>query len=1085
MKSFRHFLSVVLCSVCLFVSAQDYTPKYTIINNPDYPTTDVAVATYNALDYGVDNTGNTDCSKTLQALLDKLAGVGTVSDMRGNFANITGGVLYLPAGTYLVKNQLTIPVGVTLRGDWKKPSKNGPVEGTIIKAKPTLGNGTTNESKAMFTMQPCSQVSNLTIWYPDQDISNVKVYPPTFLYGQNGFWGNEYCNVNHVTLLNSYIGIKLNSTNGGGCPNIFDVYGTPLHEGIVIDNIADVGRFDWITFAPDYWANSGLDKAPSLESVKAWTKNNATGIIMRRNDWSYTCNYTADSYKVGFHAQPGVDGGKPNGHNYNFNFNNCATGIMLDGISYCGIMFTRVKTQYCDVAVQSNGGSDGPAQFYECHLQGGYYALGIDAEAGTTMMLQDCKVSGRTLQLSGQLISNSCEYKGDVTIGSAARTIFTGNTVSGSFTNNSIYECKVSQTASAHNKMPEYKTEWSLPRQTKPARMALYIVTDAEFGCHPVGILDAISSAPDCSAGIQHALDKAGMEGGGVVYLPPGHYRMNNRLTIPKGVELKGASDIAAIPHGHGAIFEVFADENNSDAEPFISMAENSGIRGVTFNYPSQTTAKSIKTYPYAIRGNKDVYIVNVSMRAAYYGVDLFTNKCDNHYVDYLSGHAFKNVIRIGGGSENGMVSNIQFNTIAYAYGYETKFGQWPNSANCNPDNIAYIQNMRDLGFMKIENCDGEILYNNFLYGCNKGMVFQKSLGTFGKAAGNVHSLGNAVDGAVNTFVFESLETDLDLINSQIVALNNNGLSAYFITTMAGMKDHTVNFFSSDLWGGGDYLAKLQGGTVNLYNTSFNQSGEASTFSISEGCRLNLMNGLLLNVRRLVNTQGTDEQRLAIESAVLDPKGATTSKMITWRDNLPVSWSMSNLSALFPRTGWKVSANNDVNGTGIARNAIDGNAGSRWDTSASQQNGQWFAVDFGSNMTLNTIILDAMNSAGDGPAGYKVEAQQNGASTWTTLKEGANGGAMLVIRFDDIVARKVRITQTGSKGNYWSIHELYVGRLDNMTLASDIKNIGCDYSECNSISGIYNLGGQYLGTSSEFSVLPSGVYVVDGKIIIK
>lgn len=1051
-------LSTILLSLLTATAfAQQYAPKYEIIDNPKYPTNDVAVATFNVMDYGADNTGQKDCSRLFQDLMDKLAGVGTRSNNRGNYANITGGVLYIPEGVYLLENQLVVPVGVAIRGDWKKPQKGEKVEGTIIKARTKLGTGTVNITKSLFTMQPCTEVSNLTVWYPDQDINNVKLYPPTFLYGQSGFWGNEYCNVRHVTMLNSYIGIKFHDSNGGGCPNIHDVYGTPLSVGIDIDNIADVGRFDWISFAPDYWADSGLEGSPEKAQIASWLRRNATGIVMKRNDWSYTCNYDADNYMIGFHAKPGVDGGKPNGHNYGFHLTNCVTGILLEGTSYCGIMFTRVTTDQCDQGVRMESGCEGPAQFYECHLHGIYQPVGVEVTSGATVMLQDCTLRGSTEILSGQLIANGNTFTGDVTIAPTARTIFTGNSVSGQFENKSIYECKYSTERTAHNAMPEIKDEWMLPRTTKPARKALYVVTDSEFGCNPIGILDPLASAPDCSEAIQQALTKAGSEGGGIVYLPPGHYRMNSRITIPDGVELKGASDIASIPHGHGAILEVYADENVDGAMPFITMGVGSGLRGITINYPNQTSPLSVKNYPYTIMGNKDVYIVNVGMRCAYNGVNLFTNKCDNHYVDYLAGHAFKNVIRVGGGSENGMVSNIQFNTIAYAAGYETKFGQWPNSANSNPDNAAYKQNMRELDFMKIENSKGEILYNNFLYGCNKGMVFQKTVGTFGAAASDVHAVGNAVDGAVNTFVFNAIDTDLDLINSQIVALNSENLSAYFITTGTGMAGRTVNFFSSDLWGGGDYLAKIQTGTVNLYNTRCEQSGGKSSFNIADGASVTMLNGVMNNVHKLANTQGNDEQRLSIESVVLDPNGASTSKMLSWKNNLSTGWQLGDLSALFSRTGWKVSANNDTNGTGNARKAIDGRADTRWDTAASQQNGQWFCVDFGSDKTVNTLILDTMNSAGDGPAGYKVETQQNGANTWTEVASGNNGGAMLIITFDKVQARKIRITQTGSKGNYWSIHELNAGLLELSSLASDIEDVATD---TRTSDGWYNLLGQ-------------------------
>ena len=86
-----------------------------------------------------------------------------------------------------------------------------------------------------------------------------------------------------------------------------------------------------------------------------------------------------------------------------------------------------------------------------------------------------------------------------------------------------------------------------------------------------------------------------------------------------------------------------------------------SGVRGLSFDYPEQVSSAlpTVTEYPYCIQAlGKDVYVVNVGLRAAYNGLDLFTYKCDNHYVDYLAGHVFMNAIRIGGGSEGGRVAD-------------------------------------------------------------------------------------------------------------------------------------------------------------------------------------------------------------------------------------------------------------------------------------------------------------------------------------------------------------------------------------------------------------------------------------------
>lgn len=143
------------------------------------------------------------------------------------------------------------------------------------------------------------------------------------------------------------------------------------------------------------------------------------------------------------------------------------------------------------------------------------------------------------------------------------------------------------------------------------------------------------------------------------------------------------------------------------------------------------------------------------------------------------------NAIRIGGGSEGGRVCNMQFNTIVYACGEETKFGSWPNSAKADQDK-AYWQNQTELRFITVGDCRNQILYNDFHYGGFEGIVFQADQG---KAASGC-SLGLGIDGSWNSVVYEALDpAGFDMINSQVVALedqSNTYTETRFLTTRAG-----------------------------------------------------------------------------------------------------------------------------------------------------------------------------------------------------------------------------------------------------------------------------------------------------------
>ncbi|MCM1139876.1 MAG: discoidin domain-containing protein [Muribaculum sp.] len=373
----------------------------------------------------------------------------------------------------------------------------------------------------------------------------------------------------------------------------------------------------------------------------------------------------------------------------------------------------------------------------------------------------------------------------------------------------------------------------------------------------------------------------------------------------------------------------------------------------------------------------------------------MFTNKCDNHYVDYLAGHAFLNVISVGNGCENGTISNIQCNTIAYACGDETKFGSWPNCELMRDDDLsakAYGQNSESLDFMIIGDCNNEILYNNFLFGCHQGIVFRND----GKGGPqNLHSLGNAVDGAVETFVFESGNYDIDLINSQVVALNHDKaneyinygrLSASFIVTGENFTS-TATFFSGNYWGGGDRLITAAGGTVNLYSSNLATSGSVETLSLENSAKVNFINVNRRTGNKLFSSPGTQEKNCGVFASILNCNSANENRFFKWENNLPISWDFASYDNLLPRNGWKATAFNDASGSGIARYAIDGNSSTRWTTEAAQANGQWFSIDFGKTERLNTLILDTSASPNDGPKRYIVETYEQNRGWREVLPE--------------------------------------------------------------------------------------------------
>lgn len=966
---------------------------------PSWPVTDDMVIAYSVADYGASGDGVTDVTSIFQARLNALGAIG-------------GGVLFVPKGKYVIKGVLNIPKGITLRGELKKPVKGQAIEGTVLMAYSGKGN---KNASAFITMEPAAAIMDLAIWYPEQNADNILVYPPSIRLGKTGYFGNEYCNVKNVAFVNSYFGIEYNKTNGGAGPVINGVCGTPLAVGIDLDNIVDVGRIEWIDFSPSYWSGSGLANAPAPKSAfESWIYQNGTGIIMRRNDWSYTCYVNVEGYNKGYHAAPSIasPGAAPNGHHYEMTFTRCKTGLYFQVVNNVGILMARIHTVDCETGLYAAAGTSGVIELHSCDLAGSAAAITTEKTSTTKILMQQNTVqNGKVTIAGGTLSAADCDFNNtapQIALGANGRGLITGNRFKeqASITNHSIFTSIIDHTPVVSEKMPEFPVMTNEAHH--PARRMLYVATMAPFSAKADGVTDNTSA-------IQAALNQAAAEGGGIVFLPPGKYKVLGNLDVPTGVELKGACDVSSVPLGPGSILEVYANRTLPNERPFLRLAPKSGMRGITINYPLQRSDNlpAIDDYPYTIQGTgSDIYIINVGLRAAQKGIDLFTYPCHNHYLDWVAGHVFDNGVKVGGGSQDGVIKNLMFNLIVYACGSESKFGSWPNSPAVG-NTPTYDYGFQNLKFLVLGNCQNETLYNVFHYGSVQGVLLTNEEG--GGPTGK--SLGLGIDGSGRSLCLEGAGTQgFDMINSQIVSLGAG--TTNYIETSQGFNSR-VTLFNSDYWGSPRAGINLNGGTVNLQQALFVNPGSVSFGNLLSG-KLNMENSVISPVSKLLNTSA--EPKLGVRSSILDPTGINKANCALWINNLSNQVALSPTSAL-NRTGWTATASAN---TSSAYKGIDNNASTRWDTMGSQVNGQWYVVDMKKENTFNEIILDVAGSPSDSPAGFNVYVSADGVNWGTAVATGVGSDGMTIIPITAVTARYIKIEQTGAKGNYWSIHEMYV-----------------------------------------------------------
>jgi lysophospholipase L1-like esterase len=122
------------------------------------------------------------------------------------------------------------------------------------------------------------------------------------------------------------------------------------------------------------------------------------------------------------------------------------------------------------------------------------------------------------------------------------------------------------------------------------------------------------------------------------------------------------------------------------------------------------------------------------------------------------------------------------------------------------------------------------------------------------------------------------------------------------------------------------------------------------------------------------------------------------------------------------RTGWTVSAS--ASGTGDQpANMVDGDAATRWSTGTAMTPGQSLTVDMGAARSLDEITLDAGGSTGDYARGYQVYLSNDGTGWGGSVATGTGASALTDATFAARSARYVKVVQTGSAGNRWSVAE--------------------------------------------------------------
>lgn len=678
----------------------------------------------------------TDATQTIQSALDACSatGGGTIFVYPGRYTFGGDATLTVPDGCHL-RGDWRNPDSAADAGTHQSA-------GTVfhVTANETLSESAVEMTRAFVQLAGSAGVSHLTFYYPNQTTSadgQARFYPPTIRtavapdYRQK----RRSLTARNLTLLNSWFGIFFDYScdgAGGPCANpdpmsengasiqlplVQNVYGTPLRVGVKIADASAFPRVQGVHFGPEYWADGFVDAQsqggnppigrPAVKQLlKTW---NATAINLHGNGSGDVSDSEVRSYAIGVLYDDPIAGGS-NGKISNSSFTDVGTGVVLAaedadlfivgstvqatgsaiktreleadrGGAACvddadcertsGVVGARCRRQSHVCNVPAPGGT---ISTQEVELESSSSAPVISLPSAFT----DYSLHLVTTHLTGRGPAVDMRSTGFLTVeGSqldtaAPQYLKTGGSPATLVKNTYAVPEDTSQLPDGgyENNAPPFSfsslpTLAPLPPRPGPTSTALEIIEADRDG----GV--------DATKAIQEKLDRL-QPTGGTAFLPPGRYRLDGRLTVPAGVELRGAADLPFYTYidtgsGRTGANTVLLTHAPPGTAAVITLrsdgVQGSGVRGLMMwarNMNLEPTPEhGFTDLPFQLRAaGPNCWVLNVLLPNAARGLDLLgsrNNPTTGHYVEGLSGTGTTVMVRVGG-SAHGVLRNVQTN---------------------------------------------------------------------------------------------------------------------------------------------------------------------------------------------------------------------------------------------------------------------------------------------------------------------------------------------------------------------------------------------------------------------------------------
>jgi len=262
-----------------------------------------------------------------------------------------GGTVFLRSGSYVLRQPIVVPVGVTLRGEYSGSTfHSDPC--TVLRLY--AGRGDEN-GQAAVTVNPGAGLVGLVFHYPEQSLENPTPYPWTISTAANPPVANDNQTVRCCALVNSWRGIKI-GPEWNELHLLRDLRICALKTGISLDFVTDIGRMDRISLGPKNWLdfkNLLLDYCPKEDELGKWMREHDTvGVDVGRSDWEFIRSLRVSNYRTGMRFRRSPKG-LTNAVLANAFFTDCVVALDLDELNEVGLAV-------CVVEFNSKNGGDIP-----------------------------------------------------------------------------------------------------------------------------------------------------------------------------------------------------------------------------------------------------------------------------------------------------------------------------------------------------------------------------------------------------------------------------------------------------------------------------------------------------------------------------------------------------------------------------------------------------------------------------------------------------------------------------------------------------------------------------------------------------